>query len=180
MIDAENTERRKSDTVAAQALAGSVPDDNQYLMRMVKLLLSLGRRSFVGGTIGALGAGIIMLVYVVAKWGVPAILATQNLILQLHADQTTLATADKEIQRQQVAATQDVLTALQAIGGKIDTQGHKIDEQANSIEALSMDVGSLKQDVGSLKAEQTQTSKRMGSIAAEQQRIRQLQARPSG
>ena len=157
-------ERRRAPEAAASALATSVPDDNRYLMRMIRMLLGLGGGGMVR-LFATVMAGSIMLIYVVAKWGVTAILALQTLILQLHSDQTMLAKSDREIQKEQVTATQEVLAALQGIGSKLDSQGHKLDEQGNQIEQLAVDVGTLKRD-------QADGSRRISAIAAEQKRLR--------
>lgn len=158
-------ERRRVPEASATALANSVPDDNHMLMRMLRFLLLPKQSRAWMLPITGLGGVLIILVYVIAKWGVPAILAMQTLILQLHEDQTSLATADKQIQREQVTATREVLTTLQTIGSKLDNQGHKLDAQGNQIEQLAVDVGTLKR-------EQAEGSRRISAIAAEQKRIR--------
>lgn len=162
-------ERRRVPEMSASALANSVPDDNHMLMRMIKFLLMPNASYRWMLPITSVGGVVIILVYVIAKWGVPAILAMQTLILQLHQDQTNLATADKQIQREQVTATKDVLSALQGIGSKLDSQGRKLDEQGNQIEQLAVDVGTLKR-------EQAEASRRISAVATEQKRIRAGQA----
>lgn len=164
-VSATPVERRHVPEASAHALANSVPDDNHMLMRMLKFLLRPPQSIQWMLPLTSLGGVLIILVYVVAKWGVPAILAMQTLILQLHEDQTSLATADKQIQREQVTATKEVLSALHGIGSKLDNQGHKLDEQGNQIEQLAIDVGTLKR-------EQAEGSRRISAIAAEQKRLR--------
>lgn len=58
---------------ADQALAESRPDDSHILLRMVTMLLKLDGP--LRGTIGIIGANTIMLLWVFAKFAVPAILA---------------------------------------------------------------------------------------------------------
>lgn len=177
MSEEEPVERRRDVAQSGQtsqttALASSVPDDNHMLMRMLRFLLRPPQGFRWAMPITSIGGVVIILVYVIAKWGVPAILAMQTLILQLHEDQTSLATADKQIQREQVTATQDVLAALQGIGAKLDTQGVKIDVQGRKLDAQGQQIEELSRDVGTLKQAQASTDRRVGSIASSQAQLR--------
>jgi len=163
MSQEENNDRRSQ----AEALASSSPDDNTILMRMLRMLNEAGRAPISGGFAIFL-SGLIMLVYVVAKWGVPAILAGQTLILQWKANETEQVVADRQIQQQQVTATRDVLTAISGLGDKIDMQGTKIDEQGRKLDDQIKRIDTLSEDVQVLKSNQTATTRAVNDVRARQ------------
>ena len=149
-------QRRAND----RALAASVPDENHILMKMIKLLLGLESARWIAVPI----AGVIMLIYVVAKFGVPALLAVQALVLQVHQDQVKLDIADREVARQQVTATTELISAVKGISGKIDEQGQAIEGQARQLERLSGDVAGLKKT-------QDDAGRRLDALSAQQKAL---------
>lgn len=128
-IDALPERRARPDA----ALANSVPDDNHILMRMLKMLLA--REGFIINTL----VGVIILLYVIAKWGVPAILAIQTLILQVYSTTVEAEAADRQVAKQQVEATNAMRADLKVIG-------EAVTEQGTQIKQLSEDVAGLKAD----------------------------------
>lgn len=146
--------RRASDQMERNAIANSTPDDNHILMRMLRLLFrppeGYGWTALLGVPMGAVVIGI----YVVAKWGVPAILAAQTLILQLNESSVQVAAADRSVQAAQAKATQDVVTAL---GGVTD-----------AVKGLSGEVSAIRTDVTQLKQDRIADQRRLNAL---QQRI---------
>lgn len=140
--DAPATEDPATRRVSDVALATSVPDDNHQLMQMIRLVL--GQKGWIQ-VVGAFTSSIIMLVWVVAKWGVPAILAGSQLILQLHGDAVKERDADRGVSQQQLKATQDIADGVKSLGTKIDSQGKKLDDQGVKLTQLGVDVDQLKQ-----------------------------------
>lgn len=113
---------------ADRMLGASVPDDNHILMKMLKMLL--GSRM---GLITTPLAGIIMLTWVAAKWGVPAILASSQLILQLREmDVTESAQGRNLVERyeqdktEEQANVQAIVDGLNKIDGKVDRIGSEV------------------------------------------------------
>lgn len=155
--DPGNPERTKAIRRAAdEALASSVPDDNNILKHMLEMLFA--QKGLVA--IFSVPGGIaIMLVYVISKWGVAAILALQTLILQLHEDNLSLASADRSVQAAQVKATEDVVSALSGV--------------TEAVKGLSGEVASVRADVNQLKQDRVADSRRIAAIAAQQQRLQQ-------
>lgn len=148
-----------------EALAASSPDQNTILMRMVGLLTAEPARPVVGlRLLNTLFAGLVIILFVVAQWGVPALLAGQTLILQLNQSKTEQLVADRDVQRQQVTATREVLDAIGSIGGKLDAQSAKLDEQANRLDALAGDVADLQRD-------QKNTSRNLARVQARQREV---------
>mgnify|MGYP003384591504 CR=1 FL=1 len=94
----------------------------------------------------------------------PALLAGQTLILQLNQSKTEQLVADRDVQRQQVTATREVLDAIGSIGGKLDAQSAKLDEQANRLDALAGDVADLQRD-------QKNTSRNLARVQARQREV---------
>lgn len=154
------------------ALAASSPDQNTILMRMVGLLTAEPQKPVAGlRLMNALFAGLVILTFVVAQFGVPALLAAQTLILQLKQNETEQVVADREVQRQQVTATRDVLDAIGAIGSKLDTQSAKIDDQGRKIDAQGRRLDALAGDVADLQRGQAATSRGLASVQAKQREL---------
>lgn len=157
----------RAPAVTNEALAASSPDQNTILMRMVGLLTAEPARPVVGlRLLNTLFAGLVIILFVVAQWGVPALLAGQTLILQLNQSKTEQLVADRDVQRQQVTATREVLDAIGSIGGKLDAQSAKLDEQANRLDALAGDVADLQRG-------QAANSRGLARVQARQKQIDQ-------
>lgn len=155
-----------------EALAASSPDQNTILMRMIGLLTAEPAKPVFGlRMMNALLAGIVIILFVVAQWGVPALLAGQTLILQLKQSETEQVVADREVQRQQVTATRDVLDAIGSIGAKLDTQSAKIDDQGRKIDAQGRRLDTLASDVADLQRGQAATSRGLASVQARQREL---------
>lgn len=154
--DPGNPERAKAIKRADEALASSVPDDNNILKLMLEMLFS--QKGLVS-ILSVPGGIAIMLVYVVSKWGVAAILALQTLILQLHEDNMSLASADRSVQVAQVKATEEVISALSGV--------------TEAVKGLSGEVASVRSDVNQLKQDRAADNRRIAAIAAQQQRLQQ-------
>lgn len=155
-----------------EALAASAPDQNTILMRMIGLLTAQRARPVPGlELMNSTLAGIVIILFVVAQWGVPALLAGQTLILQLKQSETEQVVADREVQRQQVTATRDVLDAIGSIGAKLDTQSAKIDDQGRKIDAQGRRLDTLASDVADLQRGQAATSRGLASVQARQLRL---------
>ena len=153
---------------ADRALASSVPDDNHILMRMLRMLLQ-PHHSWMGVITGPLGA-IVICVYVVSKWGVPAILAMQTLILQIHGDQIKLDMSDRDIQRQQVQATGELLTAVQGIAEGQQQITTTVREQGAQLASLASSVAAMQQSQRTLAAQQAQLREQVTQTQAPQRR----------
>lgn len=155
-----------------EALAASSPDQNTILMRMVGLLTAEPLKPVAGlRLMNALFAGLVILTFVVAQWGVPALLAGQALILQLKQSETEQVIADREVQRQQVTATRDVLDAIGSVGSKLDAQSAKIDDQGRKLDAQGRRLDTLASDVADLQRGQAATSRGLASVQARQRQI---------
>lgn len=148
-VERSNEQRRGTDA----ALAASVPDDNHLLMQMIRLVL--GRK----GVLASLLSGMIMMVWVIAKWGVPAILAAQTLILQLHGDNVKERDADRTVAQEQLKATQSVSDGIGQLGAKIDAQGVKLTQLSADVDALKQHQLAADQRLGGLSAEQAAQAK---------------------
>ncbi len=157
-VERSNEQRRGTDA----ALATSVPDDNHLLMQMIRLFLGRhdegGRRGLIG-ILGSLLAGVITLVWVGAKWGVPAILAGSQLILQLHGDNVKEHDADRATAQEQLKATQEVSDGIDQLGAKIDAQGAKLTQLSSDVEALKQHQVAADQRLGRLSAVQAEQAK---------------------
>lgn len=157
-INVDNTvppERRMARS-ADQALANSSPDTNSLFMRMVEMLLgqkTAGSRGF---------AAVLMLVWVIAVVGVPALLAGQVFVDKWMQAESAKREFELSITKAKtIDAGGEILTSIKAIGGKIDAQGRQITQQGEAINQLS-------EDVKGLKESQAATDKRVAGVAAKQ------------
>jgi len=150
----EERPRRNAD----EALAASVPDDNHLLMRMIEQVVD--RK----GLLGTVLAGAIMLVWVVAKWGVPAILAAQTLILQLHGDNLKEHLADRDVAQQQLQATKDLGAGVAALGAKIDTQGAKLTRLGTDVDEIRKHQAGADQRMSQLSAQQAAQARQLREL----------------
>lgn len=166
------TDERPQPARDESALASSTPDNNTILMRMLQMLIgsSEGKHGILTA-VSTLLAGLIMIVYVVTTWGVPALLAGQTLILQWKQSDTEQVVADRAVQQQQVTATRDVLTAIGEVGTKLDMQSRKIDAQGKKLDEQGVRIDALFADVTVLKRDQAGTARSVSEV-----RARQLQA----
>jgi len=160
MTEDKNLDRRQD------ALAASSPDDKHILMRMMKLLLDASEKHPLLNGIAVPIVGVIMLVFVLAIFGVPAILAGQSLIMNFKESETQQVVADRAVQAQQVTATREVLDAIGEIGGKLDSQTAKIDDQGRRIDALSEDVSTLQKSQGATERSISEIRNRQRSMEA--------------
>lgn len=134
-------------------------------MHIVGLLTAEPARQVVGlRLLNTLFVGLVIILFVVAQRGVPALLAGQTLILQLNRSKTEQLVADRDVQRQQVTATREVMDVIASIGGKLDAQSAKLDEQANCLDALAGDVADLQRD-------QKNTSRNLARVQARQREV---------
>lgn len=104
----------------SRRLSDMVSEDNQVLIRMLD-----------NPQIGGILSGIIVIIWVVAKVGVPAILALQSLLLQL---------ADREPKPEQVVAEQALNDKVDEIPEAIEKVG---DDLGVKIDGLSKRVDNL-------------------------------------
>lgn len=155
-----------------EALAASSPDQNTILMRMIGMLTGeQSGQALVLRLMNTTFAGLVILTFVVAQWGVPALLAAQTLILQFKQSETEQVIADREVQRQQVTATRDVLDAISSVGSKLDAQSAKIDDQGRKIDAQGRRLDTLAGDVADLQRGQAATSRGLASVQAKQREL---------
>jgi hypothetical protein len=143
------------------ALAASVPDDNHILMRMLRMLIQPPPQYHWAAWMGVPLGGVIILIYVIAKWGVPAILAMQTLILQIHGDQIKLDMTDRDLQRQQVTATGELLDAVRGIADGQQQMTVTVQEQGKQIATLAQSVAAMQQAQARLAAQQAQLRERV-------------------
>lgn len=157
----------------ADALASSTPDDKSILMQMLQMLIGAGTRHPALQVISNVVAGIIMMVFVIAAFGVPALLAFQGVFLQWDKNKTEQVIADREVQRQQVTATREVLDAIGSIGSKLDTQSAKIDDQGRKLDDQGRRLDALAGDVADLQRGQAANSRGLANVEARQRLLEQ-------
>lgn len=158
-------ERRMART-ADQALASSSPDTNSLFMRMVEMLLgqkTAGSRGF---------AAVLMLVWVIAVVGVPALLAGQVFVDKWMQAESAKREFELSVTKaRSIDAGGEILSSIKAVGGKIDVQGKQITLQGQAIAELS-------EDVKGLKEAQAATDRRVAGVASRQGQMERRMNQP--
>ena len=167
MTDEPVQERRRQSDATASALISSSPDVNAIFQGLVEKFLALP------GRIGGFFSWWLANFWIICALGVPAMLAAAPLLDKMYQGEAAERSYQLEMYKVQSDIELKKLDRTTLSEGAVATLtriSEKLDQQAEQTQKIQMDVQRLSNDVQAVTKAQARTDRRVGAMAARQER----------